>query len=101
MKGTAGTKAQMHSTIWRLQIFCGTGTEAVKNSRGGGGGGWGAAEVPDLSFKGAFFFVVNGEPMKTLSKGVNQERVGLRNAHSAGGCEGPIGGSEVGSRKTR
>lgn len=39
MKGTAGTEAQMQSTFWRLQIFCETGVEAVKNSRGGGGGG--------------------------------------------------------------
>lgn len=32
VKGTAGTKAQMQSTFWRLQMLCEAGEGAVKNS---------------------------------------------------------------------
>lgn len=45
MKGTAGTKAQMQSTFWRLQIFCETVVEALRIR----GGGWRAADGPPLS----------------------------------------------------
>lgn len=54
----------MRSTFWTLQIFGETGVEAVKNSRGGGGGGWGQLKPVVCPIKD-LFLGVHGEPMKT------------------------------------
>lgn len=71
----------------------------MKNSRGRGRGGSGAAEIPGLSYKGVFSCNPWGAN-EDFKQGGDQERSGLRNAHSVGRCEGPGGGSEVGSRET-
>lgn len=65
----------MQSTFWTLQIFGETGVEAVKNSRGGGGGGWGQLKPVVCPIKD-LFLGVHGEPMKTLSKGMTKKDVG-------------------------